>query len=130
MKDLKSTLPNYNTQKVSPHFKQIGLYMFQKEKTQTKVNLLYTNKINRKKRAVTIDWISTISFNFNLLEKTLALAVECFDYYLERNAENVDPNEYSFLGLASLFMASKYEEIYPPNAQVYIYLFLICRISF
>jgi hypothetical protein len=92
--------------------------MFQKEKTQTKVNLLYSNKINRKKRANTIDWMSTISFNFNLLEKTLGLAVECFDFYLERNADQLDPNEYSFLGLASLFMASKYEEIYPPNAQV------------
>lgn len=92
--------------------------MFQKEKNQTKINLLYSNKIHKKNRANTIDWMSTISYNFNLLEKTLALAVECFDYFLERNADTFDPNEYSFLGLASLFMASKYEEIYPPNAQV------------
>ena len=111
-------LPSIDTQKVHPHFKQIGLYMFQKEKTQTKVNLLYLNKLDTKKRATTVDWISTISYNFNLLEKTLNLAVECFDFYLERNASVVDPDDYSFLGLASLFMASKYEEIYPPNSQV------------
>lgn len=100
------------------HFKQIGLYMFHKEKTQAKVDVLYANRLDVRKRADTIDWVSTISYNFSLLEKTLNLAVECFDFYLERNAEQVDPDEYPFLGLAALFMASKYEEIYPPNAQV------------
>jgi hypothetical protein len=92
--------------------------MFQKEKTQSRVSMMYVSKLDTKKRADTIDWLSTISYNFNLLEKTLALAVECFDYYLERNADTFDPDEYSFLGLAALFLASKYEEIYPPNAQV------------
>ena len=125
MKELKSKLPSNSSQKVFTHLKKIGLYMFHKEKTQTKINLLFCNKINKKKRADTIDWISTISFNFNLLEKTLNLAVECFDYYLYHNPHHLDPNEYSFLGLASLFMASKYEEIYPPNAQVVSAIFLM-----
>ena len=93
--------------------------MFQKEKTQKKVNLLQT-RFNSEKRASTIDWISTISYNFNLLEKTLALAVECFDFFLERNSDQIDTEEYPFLGLAALFLASKYEEIYPPNAQDFI----------
>lgn len=119
MEDLKSKLPSRNTQKVFHHFHQIGLYMFKKEKTQDQVNLLQT-RFDIEKRASTIDWISTISYNFNLLEKTLALAVECFDYYLERNSNKIEHEEYPFLGLASLFLASKYEEIYPPNAQDFI----------
>lgn len=92
--------------------------MFQKEKVQTKLTLQASSKINLFERSKTIDWLSIISYNFNLLEKTLALAIECFDFYLERNCKTFDHNEYQFLGLSSLFMASKYEEIYPPNAKV------------
>lgn len=59
--------------------------------------------------------------DYRLLEKTLALAVETLDVYLEHNAEKLSPEEYPFLGLAALFMASKYEEIYPPTAQQFIF---------
>lgn len=70
-------------------------------------------------RSKTIEWLTIISTNFNLLEKTLALAIECFDLHLQKRGVSLQPFEYQFIGLASLFMASKYEEIYPPNAKVY-----------
>lgn len=62
--------------------------------------------------------MSTIASDYKLLEKTLALAVEVLDMFLERTPEKIEPDEYPFLGVAALFMASKYEEIYPPTAKV------------
>lgn len=118
MQDRRRTAPSSDPQKVCAHIKQIGMYMFSREKLQTRVGLAQSGRVDRRKRAATIDWMSTVASDFKLLEKTLALAVEVLDLFLERASERTEPDEYPFLGVAALFMASKYEEIYPPNAQV------------
>lgn len=93
--------------------------MFNKEKSDSKINSALIKSVNLIKRSKTIEWLIIISFYFKLLEKTIALAVECFDIYVVKNQDGLASDEYMFIGLASLFMASKYEEIYPPSAQVY-----------
>lgn len=80
--------------------------------------MLKCDFINFKERSKTIEWLTIIGVNFNLLEKTLGLAIECFDIYIQSKGDDVDVDDYQFIGLASLFMASKYEEIYPPTAKV------------
>ena len=92
--------------------------MFHKEKIDEAVNLVVISKLNVSERVKTVDWISTIAFNFKLRERTLGMAIECFDFYLERNSNSFNHDNYQFLGLSCLFLASKYEEIYPPNIQV------------
>ena len=108
-----------NPQSVNDHFQRIGIYLFNKEKGQTKLDLNECNYIDFAERSKTIDWLTIIGVNFNLLEKTLGLAIECFDLHLQKKGMNIDSSEYQFIGLSSLFMASKYEEIYPPNSRVY-----------
>jgi hypothetical protein len=97
---------------------RIGVYLFNKDKQQQNVNLLKQNFIDFRERSKTIEWLTIIGVNFGLLEKTLGLAVECFDVYIQSKGGYVPPDDYQYVGLASLFMASKYEEIYPPTAHV------------
>ena len=123
MEDYRSKIPSKTPQTVFPHLPKIAKYLFSKEKSQGNLSIDACPNLDLKERTKTIEWLSTISYNFKLLEKTLALAVETFDFYLERNSERFDVSEYQFLGLSCLFMASKYEEIYPPNAQVRSFIF-------
>ena len=114
-------LPENNPQNIYENLYQIGIYMFRKEKIDKYLNLQKIDSIDYTERSKTINWMTVISFYFRLLEKTLALAIECFDLYLQNFYSKKGPFEkinYEFLGLASLFMASKYEEIYPPSARV------------
>lgn len=92
--------------------------MFNKEKSDELMDNSKAHSVDLTERSRAIDWIIIISFYFKLLEKTIALAVECFDIYISKNQSSLDVREYQFIALASLFMASKYEEIYPPSAQV------------
>lgn len=92
--------------------------MFNKEKSDERVNNYLAKSVDLTERSRAIDWIIVISYYFKLLEKTIALAVECFDIYINKKQLSLDAQDYQFIALASLFMASKYEEIYPPSAQV------------
>jgi len=46
---------------------------------------------------------------------TLFLTIYIIDKYLEGN--KISKNELSLIGIVSMFIASKYEEIYPPRLQ-------------
>lgn len=118
IKKKRELFPNSNPQITPDNLFRIGLYLYTKDKEQFNVHLLKQSLIDFKERSKTIEWLTIIGVNFNLLEKTLGLAVECFDIYIQSKGGFVDPYDYQYVGLASLFMASKYEEIYPPSAHV------------
>lgn len=61
-----------------------------------------------------------IHWKFNLIEETLFLAINLLDRYLSSYAIKLD--EFQILGISALFIASKYEEIYPPEVEQYVYL--------
>ncbi|CAG9322803.1 unnamed protein product [Blepharisma stoltei] len=111
---------NSNENNDSHH--QLGNYaleiydnLFQSE-TEAVVNYNYLDlhiEINSKMRAILIDWIISAHLKFKLLPETLFIAVNLVDRYLEKKA--VYKQHLQLVGLASLLIASKYEEIYPPE---------------
>lgn len=75
--------------------------------------------INSKMRAILVDWIVDVHFKFKLLPQTLYIAVHLIDDYLARDFE-IRRQRLQLVGVTALFIASKYEEIYPPEAEDYV----------
>ncbi|KAF3320711.1 cyclin-A3-1-like protein [Carex littledalei] len=64
-------------------------------------------------RAVLIDWLVDVAEEYKLLPETLYLTVSYIDRYLSCNA--INRKRLQLLGVSSMLIASKYEEIHPPN---------------
>lgn len=74
--------------------------------------------INEKMREILIDWMEDVNVKFRLLSETLFMAVNLLDRYLSLNL--IARDKLQLLGITTLFIASKYEEIYPPHIKEYI----------
>ncbi len=71
-------------------------------------------------RAILIDWIVDVHLKFKLLPETLFITVSIIDRFLEK--VRISKCRLQLVGVASLFIASKYEEIYPPELKDYVYI--------
>ncbi|PNY06382.1 cyclin a-like protein [Trifolium pratense] len=71
--------------------------------------------IDPKWRGICIDWVVSIVDYFNLLPDTLYLAVSCIDRFL--SFKPVSRDQLQLLCVSSMFIASKYEDTFPPNVE-------------
>lgn len=76
--------------------------------------------INEKMRAILIDWLVEVHLKFKLFPETLYLTVNLIDRYLEK--ENVMRQHLQLVGVTSMLIASKYEEIYAPEVRDFVYI--------
>lgn len=76
--------------------------------------------INASMRAVLIDWLVEVAEEYMLLPETLFLAVNYVDRYLSGN--NINRQRLQLLGVASMMIATKYEEICAPRAEEFCYV--------
>ena len=76
------------------------------------------NEINKVMRSILIDWIIEVHNRFHFKTKTLFQTVYIIDLYL--SYENIEKKNFQLLGIASLLIACKENEIYVPNPQQYI----------
>ncbi|KAL4429760.1 hypothetical protein ABPG74_004397 [Tetrahymena malaccensis] len=72
--------------------------------------------LNSRMRTILIDWLIDVHLKFDLLPETLFLTVNLIDRYLEKGPK-VDKSKFQLVGIAALFIACKYEEIYPPEVK-------------
>jgi len=77
-------------------------------------------EINENVRAILVDWIMNIHAKFKLLPETLFLTINLFDRYLSKI--QIEKNDIQLAGIAALMIATKYEEIYPPTVQDFLYV--------
>ncbi|ESW08718.1 hypothetical protein PHAVU_009G068900 [Phaseolus vulgaris] len=66
-------------------------------------------------RAMLVDWLVEVAEEYKLLPDTLHLSVSYIDRVLSVNP--VTKSRLQLLGVSSMFIASKYEEIDPPGAE-------------
>ena len=78
-------------------------------------------EINEHTRSVLIYWLTQIQDRFELLPETLFLTINIMDRYIEKN-ENFSIKKYQLVGMASMLIASKYEEIYPPEVRDFVHI--------
>lgn len=78
-------------------------------------------EINARMRATLIEWINEVHFQFKLLPETYFMSVGLIDRYLQ-TAPQLSRKHLQLVGTAALFVASKYEELYPPLLEDFVYI--------
>lgn len=74
--------------------------------------------VTERMRQILIDWMIDVHDSFELKEQTLFLALSYLaDYSALRE---ITKEDYQLVGITCLWIASKYEEIYPPKPKNYI----------
>ncbi|XP_073051551.1 putative cyclin-A3-1 [Primulina eburnea] len=71
-------------------------------------------------RGVLIDWLVEVVEEYKLLPDTLYLTVSYIDRFLSSNA--INRQRLQLLGVSSMLIASKYEEISPPHVEDFCYI--------
>ena len=66
-------------------------------------------------RNLMVDWLVDVHQQFSLLQETLFLAVAILDRFLQVKAKNLSTKQLQLVGVTAMFVASKYEEMYPPE---------------
>ncbi|NXP15482.1 CCNB1 protein, partial [Thinocorus orbignyianus] len=77
-------------------------------------------EINGNMRAILIDWLVQVQMKFKLHQETLYMTVGIIDCFLQNNA--VSKKMLQLVGVTAMFIASKYEEIYPPHVEDFAYV--------
>lgn len=76
--------------------------------------------ITEKMREILVDWIINVHLKFKLLEETLFLSIILIDRYLQN--VQISRKNLQLVGVASLLISCKYEEIYLPTIKSFIYI--------
>ncbi|KAH8315327.1 hypothetical protein KR074_009791 [Drosophila pseudoananassae] len=91
------------------------------KKHRPKPNYMRRQKdINHSMRSILIDWLVEVSEEYKLDTETLYLSVSYLDRFLSHMA--VVRNKLQLVGTAAMYIASKYEEIYPPDVSEFVFL--------
>lgn len=80
--------------------------------------MTHQTDINEKMRAILIDWLVDVNVKFKLVPETLFLTINLIDRYLSK--AKVSRNKLQLVGVSSLLIATKYEEIYPPSLKEFV----------
>lgn len=97
-------------------------YMRDREiKVRPKPNYMAKQKdINSEMRTILVDWLSDVVSEYDMQQETLHLAVSLVDRTLSRC--RIDRLRLQLVGATAMMIASKYEEIYPPDLKTFVYL--------
>ncbi|XP_050887219.1 G2/mitotic-specific cyclin S13-6 [Lathyrus oleraceus] len=74
--------------------------------------------INAKMRAILIDWLIEVHRKFELMLETFYLTLNIVDRFLSMKA--VPRKEFQLVGISSMLIASKYEEIWAPEVTDFV----------
>ncbi|KAH9822474.1 cyclin-like protein [Melampsora americana] len=78
------------------------------------------SELTWKMRGVLVDWIIEVHSKFRLLPETLYLAINLMDRFLTKRT--VALIKFQLVGVTSLFLASKYEEVICPSVTNFLYM--------
>jgi hypothetical protein len=105
--DLKKNFKN-----VTDYSDDILQNLIEEEKNKNNINSNYFNyqsEITPNMRSTLIDWLIDINGIFKFKEETLYISIYIIDAYLSK--KNFSKNKFQLLGVTSLFIASKLNEI-------------------
>lgn len=76
--------------------------------------------INDSMRTILVDWLVEVSEEYKLNSETLYLAVNYIDRFL--SFMSVVRAKLQLVGATAILLASKFEEIYPPEITEFVYI--------
>lgn len=112
-----------NTQMLAEYVNDIYAYLMRLENIfPIRANFLEDQMdVTPKMRSVLLDWLNEVHHQFNLEVETYHMAVSIIDRYLQTVPDT--PRKYlQLVGVTALFMASKYEEMMPPEISDFVYV--------
>uniref|UniRef100_A0A914ZPG2 Cyclin N-terminal domain-containing protein n=2 Tax=Parascaris univalens TaxID=6257 RepID=A0A914ZPG2_PARUN len=96
-------------------------YMFFAEnKHGVEAGFLADHAVTPKMRSILVDWLLQVHLRFHLLPETLFATLNILDRYLA--VGDADKTNLQLVGITCMSIASKYEEIYAPELQDYVYI--------
>ncbi|KAM8969737.1 cyclin-A2 [Sarcophilus harrisii] len=112
--------PNVN--EVPDYHEDIYLYLREMEvKCKPKVGYMKKQPdITNSMRAILVDWLVEVGEEYKLQNETLHLAVNYIDRFL--SSMSVLRGKLQLVGTAAMLLASKFEEIYPPEVAEFVYI--------
>eukprot|EP00047_Mylnosiga_fluctuans_P020827 m.96813 g.96813 ORF g.96813 m.96813 type:complete len:367 (-) comp8646_c0_seq1:168-1268(-) len=76
--------------------------------------------ISEKMRAILVDWLAEVHMRFKLLQETLFMTIDIVDRVLA--VQQIPRNKLQLVGITAMLIASKYEEMYPPEVRDFTYI--------
>ncbi|XP_060197082.1 G2/mitotic-specific cyclin S13-7-like [Lycium barbarum] len=77
-------------------------------------------ELNHKMRAILVDWLIEVHRKFELMPESLYLAINILDRFL--SVKTVPRRELQLVGISSMLIACKYEEIWAPEVNDFIHI--------
>ena len=113
---------NVNPQNVDEYFDDICEELAKNEDKYLVDPQYMSNQsdINHRMRAILIDWLIDVHLKYRLLPQTMYIAVNLIDRYLAKAETN--RAKLQLVGVTAMFIACKYEEIYPPELKDFVYI--------
>jgi hypothetical protein len=78
--------------------------------------------ITERMRTILVDWILEVHYKFKLNPHTLYLTVSILDRYLHKTQVPVTRRDLQLVGITSLLLAAKYEEMFVPELRDLAYI--------
>jgi len=98
-------------------------YLLQLEKTQfIRKDFLKGCTVTGKMRGVLLDWLIEVHQQFKLLQETLYMTIFLIDRYLQAEGKTVKRDQLQLVGVTSMFIACKVEEMYAPELNDFVYI--------
>ncbi|PRP87684.1 cyclin-A1-2 [Planoprotostelium fungivorum] len=77
-------------------------------------------ELTPKMRSILIDWLVEVAIEFKLNSETLFLAVNYIDRFL--STQSVPKSKLQLLGVTCMMIAAKFEEVWPPSVEDFIFI--------
>jgi len=120
--DQVNAADNADPKRVGDYCNAIMRYHMEKEsvKCPRGTSMAAQTDINEKFRAILVDWLVEVHLKFKLSPETLYLAVSIMDRFLEKKI--IPRTQLQLVGITSILLASKYEEIYAPAVRDLVFV--------
>lgn len=103
------------------YVREIYSYLtYLEQKYRVSPDFLDKKSVTARMRSVLVDWLIQVHMKFQLLQETMYLTVHLIDAYLERT--DVSKMQLQLVGVTAMFLASKYEEMYVPAIDDFVYM--------
>jgi hypothetical protein len=115
-------MDHQDPQAVTPYVEEIYQNCREKEVLYSVIHnyMLNQSDINEKMRYVLVNWLVEVHLKFKLLPETMGLAVNLVDRFLSKHS--IGRDNLQLVGITCMFLAAKYEEIYPPECNDFVYI--------
>jgi len=112
----------HDPQRVSEYAADVAMLLLDKESLRLpKPDYMeHQRDINANMRAILVDWLVEVHMKYKFRPETLFLTVNIIDRYL--SVRSAPRNQLQLLGVVSMLIASKYEEIDPPRVNEFAHI--------